>query len=432
MEAGVAGMTSARPGSGMEEVRGQLAPGILPDVLRHVAFLRASGRVDVRFEPPGAEAGAFVPHAAGAHASEAPGFASPRSGSHYGWIELRDGQPVHAVCRRSDAEQTQGLEALATMLAWRQGSYLFEMHEAVPADREVARDQDRIPDPGANGSARALASVADVHGASSLHGMSGRTLVGSTEAVLEAAQVWGARRNGVHAKDPPDPARPGGDPSVTEPLAAERASGWPDVVSPPRGAADSAARTASPSADEIASPPDAPRIRAASTLLRASGVADDAPVIVTHGALEVWRRLDGVATLADLAASLGQHIDAVRSRADELLVAGIARVAPQPIYGQAFVADLVGALNEIMGPMGEILVEDALFDLHLDPRAIPRDRIDDLTTALARQLHRSDWQLKLRARVARLVAETPAETWADARLERASPPGTDPRTEDTR
>ena len=417
--------TSVRPGRCMHEVHGQLALGILPDVLRHVAFLRESGRVDVQSEPL------------------------------HGWIELRDGRPVHAVCRRLDGGEILGMEALAAMLAWRHGSYAFEAHPATRCDPPSSDQFADLPLPsgangangsnGGNGLDGSLAHLFEEPGASSPNGGYGRTLAGSLEGVLEAAQALGSRRNGAHPEVVSDVEGPVVQPSGLEGADFSRqtpadaaldrpASAWPAAARPavaPRNRGEHGV-AASPGEDGRSDasagplgaaapsgvPPAAPRIRGASMLLRAPGVPVETAVHVTHGALELWRHLDGESTLAELATSLGQDVDAIRSRADELLMVGIARVAPQPIYGQTFVADLVGALNEIMGPMGEILVEDALFEHGLDPRAIPRDRIDDLTTALARQLRRSDWQLKLRARVARLLAETQGETWAETRPER--------------
>ena len=365
----------------MEEVRGQLAVGILPDVLRHVSFLRESGRVEVRSE------------------------------ALHGWIDLSDGRPVHAAIRRSDGSQVHGLEALAAMLDWPHGTYAFEMRptERIPAvEGHAASDGSPRREPPASGALdrrrgagvaagdsmqtgpRRILGPVDGASADAAPANATRTLTGSIEAVLEAARALGGRRNGSHADASPTRARVDPAPAAADPSSA---AGGLDHHS---GSHES----------EGAAAPREPRIRSASVLLRAPNVPPGREVRVSYAALELWRHLDGNASLATLAERLAEDVQSVRARADELLLAGIARVAPQPMYGTAFVGGLIEALNEIMGPMGEILVEDALIDHDLDPRGIPQDRIDDLTTTLTKQLRRSDWQLKLRARVARLRADT--------------------------
>lgn len=317
----------------MEDVRGQLVAGALPEVLRHIAFLRESGRLHVT------------------------------SDAGQGAVVMRDGRPVHAHCRRRDGSRADGMEAVATMLRWSDGHYAFG----------------RSGDDGEAGNGEGPV----------------RNLVGDTETILAEARSRVGHKNGRLGH-----ASPG-----TAATASARAT-----VEPPPPI-DPATRWQPPTPAAAAAPVDPgfreePRIRRSAVLVPVVSAEADVRVTVSHVALDLWRRLDGQASLTELAVRSGVQLDAVRRRAEELVAVGLARPAPQAMYGRAFVVGLIGAMNEIMGPMGEILVEEALLEQELDPRSIPQDRIEDLTTSLTRQLRRSDWQMKLRARVARLRADT--------------------------
>lgn len=295
----------------MPEVHGKLARDVLPEVLRHFGFLLESGRLEVW------------------------------SGTSRGVVIVRDGRPVHAACRGPDGATVQGVEALAIMLDWPAGEYVFA---------ELREDPGESPHAGigsngsAHGSEHALAhgsERAHTNGSGAIHAPS---LAGDTEDILERARS--VQRGRVVVR--------GGTPRVLRRVSVEDPGGV---------------------------------------------------VTLSRGALDLWWRIDGATPLAALAQDMGRGGDELRTWAAELRHAGLVESATEPVYGPEFVAGVIEIVNEIMGPMGEIVVEDGLHELGLDPAAIPDDRVDSLVTSLAYQLQRSDWQMKLRARVTRLRTE---------------------------
>lgn len=76
--------------------------------------------------------------------------------------------------------------------------------------------------------------------------------------------------------------------------------------------------------------------------------------------------------------------------------------AGEATIGGEFVRDLTRLVIDIMGPMGEIVVEDALYDLGLDPGSLPRSALAELLDELAAQFRRDDWQQEFRRGAERL------------------------------
>ena len=108
----------------------------------------------------------------------------------------------------------------------------------------------------------------------------------------------------------------------------------------------------------------------------AEPVADT--VSLSLSALELWRRLDGVSSLRQLAASSGRRVPDVVSAALELfdnaLVDYVSLVVADPRFAQELAREAV----DLLGPVGEIVVEDALYELGLSVDAIPIGEVDAL------------------------------------------------------
>ena len=306
----------------MQEVRGNLGEGIVSDVLRHVAFLRDTGRLVLL------------------------------SGTRRGIIAIRSGRPVHAACRRADGSPAHGLEALAALLGWESGTYRFDPQAALDLD-------------------------AGENGAAAPH--PGETLAGDVEELLEAVHARRAKNGAAHRAGT---------------AVAQALSAFDDPADP------------MPSEDVFLFPSGAPAAIGPKTVLSRHEVATEADdVAVPRGALSLWLRLDGTTALEEHAGGIGVGVDRTTIWAARLVHEGLAYVEPEPVVAPEFVQRLSEELIEIMGPMGEILVEESVEDLRLDPDDLPVARIPDLIDALAGQLQRSDWQMRLRGRAARLQAE---------------------------
>ncbi len=148
-----------------------------------------------------------------------------------------------------------------------------------------------------------------------------------------------------------------------------------------------------------------PAIGPQTVLERLDLQASDGRVVLSRGALALWLRIDGETRLDTWSAVLGAELGRVVAWSEKLLSEQMAAITPEPLLDPSFVPRLTAELIEIMGPMGEILVDEALTDLGLDPAELPEERLPVLIDTLAAQLHRSDWQMKLRARATRLRAE---------------------------
>ena len=128
----------------------------------------------------------------------------------------------------------------------------------------------------------------------------------------------------------------------------------------------------------------------------------DGHTLVSLSALHVWRALDGEVSLADLAEASGLPLRVVVGGAGELVRRGLAAPADQVLVDRAFVQELTREAVDILGPVAEIFVEDAVFDLGLEHGPLALTALDDLVTAVAMQFRRSDWQLEFLQRIERI------------------------------
>jgi hypothetical protein len=138
------------------------------------------------------------------------------------------------------------------------------------------------------------------------------------------------------------------------------------------------------------------------TVLRPRASPDDGRTLVSLSALHVWRGLDGQLSLAELAGALGLPIHVVVGGATELMRRGLAAPADRVLVDRAFVEELTREAVDILGPVAEIFVEDAVFDLGLEHGPLALTALDELVTAVAMQFRRSDWQVEFLQRIERI------------------------------
>ncbi|HEX7039009.1 MAG TPA: DUF4388 domain-containing protein [Trueperaceae bacterium] len=112
------------------------------------------------------------------------------------------------------------------------------------------------------------------------------------------------------------------------------------------------------------------------------GVAAPESVSLSLAALHLWRRLDGVSSLRQLAAASGRPLAEVVAAGDELLGCGLARFESVAVADPRFPQELAREAVDLLGPVGAIVVEDALYELGLSADAVPVGRVGELVAAI--------------------------------------------------
>lgn len=127
-------------------------------------------------------------------------------------------------------------------------------------------------------------------------------------------------------------------------------------------------------------------------------------VAMTLRALQLLRHLDGETPLAEVAAKAGLTLTDALQAADELFRQGLISPVGARAVPERFMRELTRLMVDLMGPMGEIVVEDALYDLGVGAGTLPVTRVGELLRELRAQLKRTDWQQTF-AREARELAQ---------------------------
>lgn len=89
--------------------------------------------------------------------------------------------------------------------------------------------------------------------------------------------------------------------------------------------------------------------------------------MLTLAALQLWRTIDGIGSLRQLAVTIGKPVAETVAAAQELLDNGLAEFATLAVADPRFVREVARETVDLMGPVGSIVVEDALMDLGLVP-----------------------------------------------------------------
>lgn len=138
---------------------------------------------------------------------------------------------------------------------------------------------------------------------------------------------------------------------------------------------------------EVARGPSA----AADTVLHVAESRDrDESVMLTLAALHLWRTIDGVSSLRQLAATIGKPVEETVAAAQELLDNGLAGFATLAVADPRFVREVARETIDLMGPVGSIVVEDALMDLGVGPDTLPVSAAGEFLEEVARAIHSSE------------------------------------------
>ena len=101
--------------------------------------------------------------------------------------------------------------------------------------------------------------------------------------------------------------------------------------------------------------------------------------------------LDGKRSLEKVAAQINTPLEKVLEIAAQVVGLGLAVPVTGPRVPQDFVTELTARVVRILGPVGEIIVEDAFEDLGLNPSDVPFDAIPGLLQTINEQF-RNDQQ----------------------------------------
>ena len=120
-----------------------------------------------------------------------------------------------------------------------------------------------------------------------------------------------------------------------------------------------------------------------------------------------WRlmsKIDGVRPVAQIAQDLGLSLETVIAQLTTLAVGGVVRLTagvttPVP---QGFMDALYTAVIQIMGPLGDMLVDDGLSNAQLDSNALTTSDLPKLIAAIEAEVA-SERRAKYRASVAQLL-----------------------------
>lgn len=258
----------------------------------------------------------------------------------HGSIYVREGRIVFV-----DARPLYDVAALGALLRWTEGRFTFRPGVAAPRVT-LDRTTDALLLEAAHRADEAGASDADLEDL-------------DADAVLRV--VASPQRTAAGARAPHLAPRP---PLQGAHLPAHGANGAAHGTNGAARAPYEAARARSHAHDH-------------------GGPSDDT-VALSLAALHLWRRLDGATSLREHAARIGRPVTEVVEAGSELVRAGLAEFAATTVADPRFARELAREAVDLLGPVGEIVVEDALFDLGLAADALPVTAVDELIREIER------------------------------------------------
>jgi hypothetical protein len=117
-------------------------------------------------------------------------------------------------------------------------------------------------------------------------------------------------------------------------------------------------------------------------------------VALPLSALQVLPLLDSRTTLAAISRRLDMAITDVQTAAEAIVEADLARPQSSANLAPEFVHSPRRVIRDSVGPLADIAVDEALFDLNLSSGPVPQDQLPALLEALGQEIsqERSDWR----------------------------------------
>lgn len=338
----------------MTTLHGRIEEGVLANILQYLALSQATGCLLLRHP-------------------------QNRQGSIY----LERGRVVFV-----EAKPSYDVAALVALLRWRDGQFSFRPGVAAPRvtlDRSTATlllEATHLADEADGGTSRGGQQVdADTV----LSAVAANQRSAAVPGMEPPARPTGEGRAGVGRSSrrygSSDTPRP-----YAVPLPGARPGAVPAVEGArPRGAADVATVATDAGAETVA---------------------------LSLSALLLYRRLDGQRSLREHAKELDREPAEMVRAGRELLSAQLAEYVTLVVADPRFVIELAREAVDLLGPVGEIVVEDALYDLGLSSDALPVSAVDEfvreLCNAFKNAFTRADFMRRV-TELRRLYALEPRE-----------------------
>lgn len=114
-------------------------------------------------------------------------------------------------------------------------------------------------------------------------------------------------------------------------------------------------------------------------------------VLLSLGALHLWRKLDGLNSLGQIAVASDRPVEDVVASAHELLEHDLADYVSLRVADPRFVHELMREAVDLLGPVGEVVIEEALIELGLVAESLPVSAVEELFTELGSSF---PWRLR--------------------------------------
>ena len=150
---------------------------------------------------------------------------------------------------------------------------------------------------------------------------------------------------------------------------------------------------------------DGERLLGSTVLNPRSSSADRQAVTLPVLALKLLPLLGRGTDLAGIAASTGAPLDEVLAAAQVIVNAGLASPHRSANVAPEFIHSLIALTRDIIGPLADIVVDEALYDLNLTADSVPEDQLPELLQRLGALVgqERADGRASFDRRAAELL-----------------------------
>jgi hypothetical protein len=123
--------------------------------------------------------------------------------------------------------------------------------------------------------------------------------------------------------------------------------------------------------------------------------------------LTLFTELDGKKSLAVISSKTGLKMSSLREAASKLLKLGLIEELAEAIscVDDDFMDALKRELSLAIGPLAQILIEDAVRDLGQNAGRFPTRRAPELVESLSREIHREDKRTAFKQSMVRKIKE---------------------------
>lgn len=143
----------------------------------------------------------------------------------------------------------------------------------------------------------------------------------------------------------------------------------------------------------------------ADTVLKAKTLRHESDMVVLSiRALQLLSSLDGVRSLREIAQTIDADIHETVEVAQELFMQSLVE-QDALLVEPAFIEKLSTIVVGLMGPVGEIVVEDALYECNLEPGRVPLRRLAEVELKVRESLTHANWQEPFSAQLKSLKSE---------------------------